>query len=164
MWKQFSYNFSFPCNHGIWLRCRGYSAPYCKTEIGLFCITWLQQNNAYEKHLMTPAVHHKHKYKVPQDGHHQNGCQSNVQSSRKLKAGVLQGSVLGLMVFNIYVHGYADDLAILLRNPSWAADREGLSVNMNILSWRTYPSSSLLFRPYLQSSTSPAKKWPVKWT
>ena len=62
---------------------------------------------------------------------------------RRLKNGVPQGSVLSPMMFNIYIHdlpvttstkyGYADDLAIMLRRPTWKAMEDGLNRDMGIL-------------------------------
>ena len=62
---------------------------------------------------------------------------------RRKKNCVLQGSVLSLMLFNIYIsdlpettsrkYGYADHLAILLRRPSWKEMEEGLNKDMTIL-------------------------------
>lgn len=55
---------------------------------------------------------------------------------RRLKNGVLQGSVLSPMFFNIYStskYGYADDLAILFRCPTWKAMEVGLNRDMGIL-------------------------------
>ena len=62
---------------------------------------------------------------------------------RRMENGVPQGSVLSPMLFNIYFsdlpettsrkYGYADDLAILLRSPSWKEMEEGLNKDMNIL-------------------------------
>ena len=63
---------------------------------------------------------------------------------RRLRNGVPQGSVLAQMSFNIYIHDlpnteskkyrYADDLAILLSNPSWSRVERGLSHDMTALS------------------------------
>ena len=63
---------------------------------------------------------------------------------RRLKNGVPQGSVLTLMLFNIYFHdlpdmlpkkyGYADDFTILLSNKNWETIELGLMADMNILS------------------------------
>ena len=62
---------------------------------------------------------------------------------RRMKNGVPQDSVLSPMLFTIYIsdlpdttsrkYGYADDLAILLRRPSWKEMEEGLNKDMTIL-------------------------------
>ncbi|KAI9517097.1 hypothetical protein NQZ68_008352 [Dissostichus eleginoides] len=64
---------------------------------------------------------------------------SNSQSSRvrKLEKGILQDSVLVPMLINIYIHDFmrlrlAEDLAILLSQPSLKAAAEGEWKDMNI--------------------------------
>ncbi len=62
---------------------------------------------------------------------------------RRMKNGVPQGSVISPMPCNIYIsdlaettsrkYGYADDLAILLRRPSWKEIEEGLNKDITIL-------------------------------
>ena len=62
---------------------------------------------------------------------------------RRMKNGVPQGSTLSSMLFNVYIsdipettsrkYGYADDLAILLRRPSWNEMEEILNEHMTIL-------------------------------
>ena len=70
---------------------------------------------------------------------------SDVQRSRlrKTKNGVPQCSVISPMLFNTNIsdlpettsrkYGYADDLAILMRRPSWREMEEGLNKYMTIL-------------------------------
>ena len=63
---------------------------------------------------------------------------------RRLKNGVLQGSVLAPMLFNIYTHdipdmsskkySYADNLAILMSDKSWEMIESGLTADMNTMS------------------------------
>ena len=76
---------------------------------------------------------------------------------RRMKNGVPQCFVLSPMLFNTYIsdlpettskrYGYADDLAILLRRPSWKEMEEGLNKNMAIMvdylwNWRLQLSVS----------------------
>ena len=62
---------------------------------------------------------------------------------RRMKNAVSQGSVLSLMLFNIYINDrpettsrkyrYVDDMAILLRRPFWKEMEEGLNKYTTIL-------------------------------
>ena len=75
-----------------------------------------------------------------------SGRASDAEHSRlrRLRNGILQGSVLAPMLFNIYVHdlpptlakkyGYADDLAILLSDKRWETIEEGFTADMSTLS------------------------------
>ena len=70
---------------------------------------------------------------------------SDGQCSRlkRLRSGVPQGSVLAPMLLNIYVldlpetttrkYGYADDLAIMMRQPAWERMEADLNQDMGIL-------------------------------
>ena len=72
--------------------------------------------------------------------HTSDGQHSRLQ---RLRNGVLQGSVLAPMLFNIYLHdlpptlakkyGYADDFANLLSDKRWETIEEGLTADMSTL-------------------------------
>ena len=82
--------------------------------------------------------------------HTSNGQHSRL---RPLKNSVAQGSVLALLLFNIYIsdlpstqsrkYGYEDDLVILLSKPSWKAAEEGRHVTLSTYFKKWYLKLSL---------------------